>query len=108
MPDKPGDKLFTFLNVAFVVVLGLVARNASGYELLPRVVTHTLGPCDLDWHSERPALVLACPGQDLIKVWPLPPASPWWEEEPPLPSGQLATLFLGCNYAIPNWIGYNR
>ena len=30
--------------------------------------------------SERPALVLACQGQDLIKVWPLPVEQPWFED----------------------------
>ena len=34
-------------------------------------MTHTIGPCDLDWHNERPALVLACPERDMIRVWPL-------------------------------------
>jgi len=83
MPDKPGDKLFTFLNVAFVVLLAFLVWNASGYELVPGVVTHTIGPCDRDWHSERPALVLACPGQDLIRVWPLPVEQPSFDDAMP-------------------------
>jgi hypothetical protein len=35
---------------------------------VPDVVTHTIGPCDLDWHSERPAPVLAYPGRDMVKA----------------------------------------
>jgi hypothetical protein len=78
MLDKePDGRAFTLLNVAFVVLLALVVWNAGGYELVPGVVTHTIGPCDLDWHSQRSALVVACPGQDLIRVWPLPVEQPW-------------------------------
>ena len=43
------------------------------------MVTHTIGPCDLDWHSGRRALVVACVGRDMIRVWPLPVEQPWWE-----------------------------
>ena len=45
------------------------------------MVTHTIGPCDLDWHSERPALAVACVGHDLIRVWPLPVERPWFVDE---------------------------
>jgi len=31
-------------------------------------------------HTARPALVVAGPGQDLIKVWPLPVEQTWWED----------------------------
>ena len=80
MSDEPDDRVFTLLNVAFVVLLILVVWNASGYGLVPGVVTHTVGPCDLDWHRGRAALMVACPGQDLIKVWPLPMEAPWFED----------------------------
>jgi hypothetical protein len=69
-----------FLNLVFVALLALLAWNATGYELVSGVVTHTIAPRERDWHSERPALVLACSGQNLIKVWPLPVESPWWED----------------------------
>ena len=26
--------------------------------------------------------MVACPGQDMIKVWPLPVERPWWEDSP--------------------------
>ena len=71
MSDEPDDRVFTLLNVAFVVLLVLLVWSWTGYELVPGVVTHTIGPCDLDWHSARLALGLACLGQDLIRVWPL-------------------------------------
>ncbi len=44
-------------------------------------MARTSGPCDLDWHGERLALAVACPGQDLIRVWPLPVEQPWWEDD---------------------------
>jgi hypothetical protein len=36
---------------------------------MPGVIAHDdIGPCALDWCSKRWALVLACPGRDLVKV----------------------------------------
>jgi hypothetical protein len=49
-------------------------KTVSGVTLRP------LGPCYLEWFSERPALVLACPRTDLIRLWPLPVEYPWFEE----------------------------
>jgi len=31
------------------------------------------------------AALVACPGQDLMKVWPLPVERPWREDDIPLP-----------------------
>ena len=66
------DRLFALLNVAFVVLLLVTAWLATGYEIVPGVVAHDLGPCALDRFSEQGVLVLASVGQDMIKVWPLP------------------------------------
>jgi len=52
----------------------------TGAERVPGVVTHAIGPCDVDWYGARPALVVVCPGQDLIRVWPLPVEQPWIED----------------------------
>jgi hypothetical protein len=49
-------------------------------EIVPGVTSHPLGPCSLDWFSERPALVLSCPRTDMIRFWPLPVKHPWFEE----------------------------
>jgi hypothetical protein len=35
-------------------------------ETVPGVTSRALGPCCLDWFSERPALALACPWTDMI------------------------------------------
>jgi hypothetical protein len=51
---------------------------------VPGVTSHPLGPCCLDWFSERPALVLACPRTDMIRLWPMPVEHPWFEEAWPL------------------------
>ena len=49
-------------------------------ETVPGVTSRPLGPCSVDWFSERPALVLACPRTDMIRLWPLPVVHPWFEE----------------------------
>jgi len=80
LDEEPDDRVFTLLNVAFVVLLVLLLWNASGYDLAPGVVTHTIGPCDLDWHSDRGIVAVACVGRDMIRVWSLPVETPWFED----------------------------
>ena len=45
---------------------------------MPGVFTHVIGPWDVDWYGERSALVVACPGKDLIRVWSLPVELSWF------------------------------
>lgn len=80
MNDQPGDRLFAVANAILIVALFVIAWQAMGYEIVPGVVVHDIGPCALDWHREQSALVLACPGQDMLRVWPLPVVAPWWED----------------------------
>ena len=84
MNDQPADKLFALANVIIVVALFVITWQALGYELIPGVIVHDIGPCALDWHRTRPALVLACPGQDMVRVWTVPVMSPWFEDEDPI------------------------
>lgn len=49
-------------------------------EIVPGVTARPLGPCDVQYHAKWRATVLACPGTDLIKVWPLPIVQPWYED----------------------------
>ena len=58
----------------------MAAWLVTGYELVPGVIAHDMGPCSLDWYGEGLALVLACPGRDMIKVWSLPAGWPWLED----------------------------
>jgi hypothetical protein len=52
-------------------------------ETVPGATSRPLGPCSVDWFSERPALVLACPRTDMIRLWPLPVEHPWFEDTRP-------------------------
>ena len=63
-----------------MLLFGLTVWYQTGRERVPGVVTHQIGPCDVDWYGVRPALVVACPGRDMIRVWPLPMEQPWWEK----------------------------
>ena len=45
---EPDDAIFTALNLAFVVLFALLVRIWTDYELVPGVMTHTVGPCDLE------------------------------------------------------------
>ena len=78
--SEPGDKLLGVLSVALIIGLFLVGWHGTGYEIVAGVWTHDLGPCALDWHREQSTLVLACAGQDMIRVWPLPLEEPWFED----------------------------
>jgi hypothetical protein len=53
-------------------------------EIVPGVTSRPLGPCSLDWFSERHVLVLSCRRTDMIRFWPLPVKHPWFEEAWPL------------------------
>lgn len=57
-------------------------------EITPGVTARPLKDCDSLWFSKQQALVLACPGVDLVKLWPWPPMRPWDEE--PEPRGLMA------------------
>jgi len=39
-----------------------------------------VGSCELWAYADRQVAAIACPGRDLIRVWPLPVRSPWFEE----------------------------
>jgi hypothetical protein len=52
----------------------------QGRWLAPNVYTVPLGPCDVDWHIDRGIVAVACVGQDMIKVWPLPVEQPGRED----------------------------
>jgi len=70
-----------FLLIGCVVVAVLIlAWLASGRELVPGVTERPLGACVVDWHAKRGALVLACPRQDMTRLWPLPMMPPWFED----------------------------
>lgn len=70
-----------WLLAALLITLAL--WWSSGREVAPGVVSRDIGPCDLDWHSARGALVLACPGHEYVRLWPWPVVSPWWEDTDP-------------------------
>jgi hypothetical protein len=57
-----------------------VARSAGELHERPGVIARPLGMCGVQYHAEWHATVLACPGTDLIKVWPLPIEQPWYED----------------------------
>jgi len=71
------------LVVVAAAVLLIPARQHG-----PGVLSWSAGPCAVDWYQGR-ALVWACPGHDLLRLWPLPPASPWFEDPPQPPPSQI-------------------
>ena len=62
------------------------------HEVVPGVIARPLGACDVQYHAQWNATVLACPHTDLIKVWPLPIVQPWYED--PFIDQQAASLRL--------------
>lgn len=61
-------------------LLGFVL--ASARAVVPGVQTWHVGPCDVDLYARRPpVLAVACPGRDMLRVFPLPPVSPWFEDD---------------------------
>jgi len=48
--------------------------------------------CHLHYHANIPALALACPGVDYIRLWPLPLERPW-QATPDPPAAPLLDPF---------------
>jgi hypothetical protein len=86
MNARRVTRLLKSLLIAGAIALSLACGFAlhwllfQGREIVPGVTTRPLGPCCLDWFDDRGALVLSCPRTDMIRVWPLPVAYPWFEE----------------------------
>jgi hypothetical protein len=65
-----------------------MASIASPLGNVPSGQSHPSGPsprraanrCDVDWHVDRGIVAVACLGQDMIEVWPLPVEQPWGED----------------------------
>lgn len=72
------------------LLLWLALILASARPVVPGVLTWHAGPCDVDYFAARRVLALACPGRDYLRLWPLPPVSPWWEDQPAEPPAQIA------------------
>lgn len=64
------------LLVAAAISLALQSPLPGGVFALP------LGACELWAYGDQQAAAIACPGHDLIRVWPLPVMSPWFEDLP--------------------------
>ena len=53
----------------------------QGETVAPGVIVRPLGSCHVGWFEKwGGAIVLGCPHTDLIKVWPLPMQTPWYED----------------------------
>ena len=72
-----------FISLALTLALILAAR-ARTYELIPHVYTLDLGPCAIDYYTPpaqpQVTLTAACPGRDMLRLWPWPPVTPWDED----------------------------
>ena len=60
--------------IAWIIWLVLVHALAGDVVALP------LGDCELWAYTGRQVAASACPGHDLIRVWPLPVISPWFAD----------------------------
>jgi hypothetical protein len=84
-PPAPTHMAVCVIGLPLLVVtLHWFVFQAS--EIIPNVTPRPLGPCSVDWFSERPALVLACPQTDMIRSWSLPVEHPWFEDTGPVDS----------------------
>ena len=82
LESKTVDITLPVLVILALITVCLAARWLvfDAREIAPGVTARPLKECDLLWFSKRQALVLACPGVDLVRLWPWPPMRPWVEE----------------------------
>ena len=78
--------------VVFLLALVVMAALwcALGRQITQDVRALPLGACDLALYQSRHVVALACSGRDLIRVWPLPVISPWFEDPLDPTTGQSA------------------
>jgi hypothetical protein len=76
-------------SIVFLVTILLLSRSE---QIKPVVTTIKLvAGCQLDFFDRtiqpNNTLVLACPGKDYVRLWPLPVMQPWFEDwlETPTP-----------------------
>ena len=76
--------------MAILLLRGLLASRT--HMLTEDVWTVELvAGCELDYHTTKHTLALACPDVDYMRLWPLPVIQPWEEVEEPRPQhGQPA------------------
>ena len=83
--------------VAIVLLLVVVVcwELVTAKKVVPGATTYWLPMrCELIHFDQRlqprDTAVLACPGVDMIRLWPLPIVTPWFEDDdqPPLPQDE--------------------
>ena len=74
--------------LATLLLLGIWL--AQGDWFVPSVYEMPLGSCVLDACIDENAVVIACPGRDMLRAWPPPVEQPWWEESPEAPGRGMA------------------
>ena len=75
--------------LALMLALMLASMLAGARSPVPGMWSWSAGPCSVDYHAAQGVVALACPGRDMLRLWPLPPAGPWFED-PGKPPGQIA------------------
>lgn len=69
--------------LVLVLVAGIAIANKP-QKLSDGVWSVEVGRCAVDYYTpptqDQRTLVLACPGVDLIRLWPWPPMQPWFED----------------------------
>lgn len=71
-------RLLLWLLIAAVL---LITWSLQGDWIMPGVYELPLGACVLDAYTGEDALVVACQGRAMLRVWPLPVKGPWWEDD---------------------------
>ena len=64
-------------NIVFARAPVVITCKLCVHEVAPGGKSFNVWPCVLDGHSDSPTLVLPSPGQDQIRLWPLPVQQPW-------------------------------
>lgn len=77
------------VRLLLMLALMLASMLAGARFPVPGVWSRSAGPCSVDHHAAQGVVALACPGRDMLRLWPLPPAGPWFED-PEEPPGQMA------------------
>jgi len=76
----PDLRMMARLNWLLMAALLVATVWLQGRWIAPNVFALPAGSCDVQWFQGRGVVAVACIGRDMVKVWPLPVMSPWFED----------------------------
>ncbi len=83
---KKHWRFVVFLVIVDLLFLAGLYLTTGGVRKLTDTIwtVKVVAGCEMDFLTSRGVVALACPGEDLYRLWPLPVVHPWFEDPDPI------------------------